>query len=82
MKEFNYLLEKNRMVSNISSRFGDRENGGCYDLNVCRLCPLGDEMRKDTETEDLNCTLLEIEEPEIATAIVRDWAEKHPEEQE
>ena len=77
MEEFDYLMEKNRMLRSII--VVDPRIYECgQTLEVCRLCPLSDLNRKGTETEGYGCTWIERHKPEIATAIVREWAEKNP----
>lgn len=69
--EFNYLVEKNRMLNNLG-----RTSGilcACAGTK-CDVCPLS----KWRNGRDLSCTTFEFEYPVEATEIVRKWAEEHP----
>lgn len=66
--EFNYLVEKKRMLNNLG-----RTSGRC-DGTDCDICPLSS-WQND---RDLSCTIFEIEYPVEATEIVRKWANEHP----
>lgn len=66
--EFNYLVEKNRMLNSLG-----RTSGICYGIE-CDTCPLSS-WKND---ENLSCGRFEIEYPLKATEIVRKWAEEHP----
>lgn len=65
--EFNYLVEKIRMLNSLG-----RTHGKC-DGVLCQNCPLYLQNK-------YNCTCynLESEYPVKATEIVRKWAEEHP----
>lgn len=66
--EFNYLVEKRRMLNSLG-----RTSGICDGIE-CDTCPLSS-WKND---ENLSCGQLEIEYPLKATEIVRKWAEEHP----
>lgn len=66
--EFNYLVEKKRMLNSLG-----RIGGDC-DAVACTMCPLSSHMNGYKVT----CSHLEIEYPLKATEIVRKWAEEHP----
>lgn len=66
--EFNYLVEKKRMLNSLG-----RIGGDC-DAVACTMCPLSSHMNGYKVT----CSHLEIEYPIEATEIVRKWAEEHP----
>lgn len=65
--EFNYLVEKTRMLNSLG-----RTHGKCNGV-LCQNCPLYLQNKS-------NCTCynLESEYPLEATEIVRKWAEEHP----
>lgn len=69
--EFNYLIEKRRMLDSLG-RMRD-EVISCLNVD-CTLCPLS----KYASGSGFNCRVFEIECPLEATEIVRKWAEKHP----
>lgn len=62
--EFNYLVEKNRMLDSLG-----RTSGVCIGVN-CDDCPLGEGRA--------TCKKLETNSPLKATEIVRKWADEHP----
>lgn len=66
--EFNYLVEKRRMLDSLG-RTGDKCNGV-----KCPMCPLSNYNNGST----LICGVFEIQHPIEATAVVRKWAEEHP----
>ena len=66
--EFNYLVEKKRMLNSLG-----RTSGICDGIE-CDTCPLSS-WKND---ENLFCGRFEIEYPLKATEIVRKWAEEHP----
>ena len=66
--EFNYLVEKQRMVNNLG-----RTSCLC-DGTECSKCTLS----KWKNGRNLYCSRFEIEHPLEATEIVRKWAEEHP----
>lgn len=66
--EFNYLVEKKRMLDSLG-----REGYVCSNID-CNKCPLI--VQKDGK--ELHCEEFEIEYPLEATEIVRKWAEEHP----
>lgn len=66
--EFNYLVEKKRMLNSLG-----RTSGICDGIE-CDTCPLSS-WKND---ENLSCGQFEIEYPLKATEIVRKWAEEHP----
>ena len=66
--EFNYLVEKNRMLNSLGRTSGICDGVECY------TCPLSS-WKND---ENLSCGRFEIEYPLKATEIVRKWAEEHP----
>lgn len=65
--EFNYLVEKIRMLNSLGRTHGK------WDGVLCQNCPLYLQNK-------YNCTCynLESEYPVKATEIVRKWAEEHP----
>ena len=67
--EFNYLVEKKRMLHNLG-----RTSGMLCAGTKCDVCPLS----KDKNDRNLSCTIFEFEYPIEATEIVRKWAEEHP----
>ena len=67
--EFNYLVEKNRMLNNLG-----RISGILCAGTKCDVCPLS----KWKNGRDLSCTTFEFEYPIEATEIVHKWAEEHP----
>lgn len=65
--EFNYLVERTRMLNSLG-----RRKYRCEGV-PCEVCPL------HLATQDhRNCTWFEGENPLEATRIVRKWAEEHP----
>lgn len=66
--EFNYLVEKKRMLNSLG-----RTEKQCNDVE-CTACPLS----IDNNGFDSICCDFEIEHPIEATEIVRKWAEEHP----
>lgn len=62
--EFNYLVEKNRMLDSLG-----RTSGVCIGVN-CDDCPLC--------CDGVKCNKLETNSPLKATEIVRKWADEHP----
>lgn len=62
--EFNYLVEKNRMLNSLG-----RTSGVCISVD-CDDCPLSE--------GEVKCRQLETNSPLRATEIVRKWAEEHP----
>ena len=66
--EFNYLVEKKRMLDSLG-----REGYVCSNID-CNKCPLI--VQKDGR--ELHCEEFEIEYPLEATEVVRKWAEEHP----
>lgn len=66
--EFNYLIEKNRMLNSLG-----RTSGICDGIK-CNTCPLSSWKNG----RSLLCTNFEFEYPVEATEIVRKWAEEHP----
>ena len=67
--EFNYLVEKKRMLDSLG-----RIGGICGSGEGCDICPLSFN-RNGWATV---CYNFEIEHPIEATEIVRKWAEEHP----
>ena len=66
--EFNYLVEKRRMLDSLGRK-------GCQCDGVeCFKCPLS----SDNNGSNRICRNFEIEHPLEATEIVRKWAEEHP----
>lgn len=65
--EFNYLVERTRMLNSLGRRKGRCEGVPC---EVCFLHLATSDHR--------NCTWFEGENPLEATEIVRKWAEEHP----
>lgn len=66
--EFNYLVEKNRMLNSLG-----RTSGICDGIK-CNTCPLSSWKNG----RSLICTNFEFEYPVEATEIVRKWADEHP----
>ena len=66
--EFNYLVEKKRMLNSLG-----RISGTCNGAK-CNTCPLSSENNGSNRT----CCNFEIEHPIEATEIVRKWADGHP----
>lgn len=66
--EFNYLVEKKRMLDNLG-----RKTGKCFGVD-CSICPLG----ICNNGVNIGCNVFETEHPLEATEIVRKWAEEHP----
>lgn len=64
--EFNYLVEKNRMLNSLG-----RTSGVCIGVN-CYDCPL------QLYSDGVTCKKLETDYPLKATEIVRKWANEHP----
>ena len=62
--EFNYLVEKTRMLNSLGRKTGCCVGVGCED------CPLS--------VREFTCEQLEADCPLEATEIVRKWAEEHP----
>lgn len=69
--EFNYLVEKKRMLSSLGCMLP--KLGTCDGLE-CNKCPLS----KCKNGYDLSCSNFEIKYPVEATEIVRKWADEHP----
>lgn len=69
--EFNYLVEKKRMLDNLGCI---RQTSGTCDGLECNKCPLS----KCKNGYDLSCSNFEIKYSIEATEIVRKWAEEHP----
>lgn len=69
--EFNYLVEKNRMLNSLGRE--GRKSCICAGTE-CGICPLS--ICKNGR--NLSCTTFELEYPIEATEIVRKWAEEHP----
>lgn len=67
--EFNYLVEKKRMLDSLG-----RIDGICGGGEGCEICPLSSN-RNGWATV---CYNFEIEHPIEATEIVRKWAKEHP----
>ena len=67
--EFNYLVEKKRMLHNLG-----RISGMLCAGTKCDVCPLS----KDKNDRNLSCTIFEFEYPVEATEIVRKWVDEHP----
>lgn len=68
--EFNYLVEKKRMLDSLG-----RIGYVCSNVD-CNNCPLL--AKKDRNGAILSCEEFETEYPIEATEIVRQWAEEHP----
>lgn len=66
--EFNYLVEKQRMLNSLG------RTGGDCDGVACAMCPLSSNIN----VYEVTCNHFEIEHPLEATEIVRKWAEEHP----
>ena len=66
--EFNYLVEKKRMLNSLG-----RTEKRCNNVE-CTACPLS----IDNNGFDFICCDFEIEHPLEAIEIVRKWAEEHP----
>lgn len=66
--EFNYLVEKRRMLNSLG-----RTDDQCDGVE-CTMCPLS----SDKNGWNTICCNFEIEHPIEATEIVRKWAEEHP----
>lgn len=69
MKNFDYLLEKQRMLKFLT---GPEHIYKCSDCSDA--CPLF----YSRNGAGLSCIQLELKAPEIATAIVCKWSEEHP----
>lgn len=69
--EFNYLVEKKRMLDNLGCI---RQTSGTCDGLKCNKCPIS----KCKNGYDLSCFNFEIKYPIEATEIVRKWADEHP----
>ena len=69
MKEFNYLVEKARMIKTISSS----GQTTCDDVD-CDKCPLS----LVNNGREISCHFFEALFPIEATAIVKVWAKEHP----
>lgn len=67
--EFNYLVEKKRMLNSLG-----RTSGMLCAGTKCDVCPLS----KGKNDRNLSCTIFEFEYPVEATEIVRKWANEHP----
>ena len=66
--EFNYLVEKRRMLDSLGRK-------GCQCDGVeCFKCPLS----SDNNGSNRICCNFEVEHPIEATEIVRKWFEEHP----
>lgn len=68
MDAVKYFKEKNRMLSSLGGT-----GIGCNGVE-CMTCPLSSNIND----EDLSCTSLESEKPEIAVEIIEKWSEEHP----
>lgn len=66
MKEFNYLIERRRMLDSLGRKFGVCNGIACENCNFY----IGYQCKMNAS--------FEVEHPEEATKIVRDWAEAHP----
>lgn len=66
--EFNYLIERTRMLNSLG-----RTDGKCNGV-LCKNCPLYLQNNKF----DCNCNNFEAEHSIEATEVVRKWAEEHP----
>lgn len=66
--EFNYLVEKVRMLNSLG-----RMSGECAGVD-CSICPLSDQ----NNGLNITCGAFEMQHSLEATEIVRKWAEKHP----
>lgn len=66
--EFNYLVEKKRMLNSLG-----RAGGSCNGVK-CNMCPLSSSVNG----YNITCSNFEGEHPLEATEIVRKWAEEHP----
>lgn len=66
--EFNYLVEKKRMLNNLG-----RTSHTCNGIE-CNTCLLS----RWNNNRDLSCNIFESEYPVEATEIVRKWANEHP----
>lgn len=66
--EFNYLVEKVRMLNSLG-----RMGGECVGTD-CSICPLSDQ----NNGLNMTCGAFEIQHSLEATEIVRKWAEEHP----
>ncbi len=73
--EFNYLLEKARMLNSLGRISRGSKFSPCFGAD-CKECPLDERNR--TDSLNYHCELFEIEHPLEATEIVRKWAEEHP----
>lgn len=62
--EFNYLVEKTRMLNSLGRTYGK-----CAGV-LCQNCPL--------DSQNSTCYDFEAEHPVEATEIVRKWANEHP----
>lgn len=67
--EFNYLVEKKRMIKSLGNI-----DGKCRDGKGCEICPLS----SNKNGRDTICSNFEVEHPLEATEIVKKWAEEHP----
>lgn len=67
--EFNYLVEKKRMIKSLGNI-----DGKCLDSKACKTCPLS----SNENGCNVTCSNFEIEHPLKATEVVRKWAEEHP----
>lgn len=67
--EFNYLVEKKRMIKSLGNI-----DGKCRDGKGCEICPLS----SNKNGRDTICSNFEVEHPLEATEIVKKWAEAHP----
>lgn len=80
MKEFNYLVEKKRMVESLSDG-----GSGCYNTD-CAKCPLSslnnnacpEDGLRHIPAKQVSCHDFELMYPMDATELVRLWAEEHP----
>lgn len=68
-KEFNYLVEKARMIKRISYN----NSAKCDDVD-CNKCPLS----RVNNGHGISCHDYEALIPIEATATIKAWAEKHP----
>lgn len=68
MDTIKYFNEKKRMLNSLG-----RISGRCNLVN-CEDCPLSSFNAK----HKLSCSAFELEYPEEAAAIIKKWAEEHP----
>lgn len=68
--EFNYLVERTRMLNSLGRTYGK-----CAGV-ICQNCPL--DLQNKFKCTCTTCTDFEVNHPLEATEIVRKWAEEHP----